>query len=250
MSSVNWSSAKKLNIYGVIKQDTLSWTILLKDSEGADYDVSGISKMVLVVKDGSGTAILTFDSDDADTTLINGSISGIKTVANIASIVFGIHDYTLQVTYNDATLKTWLYGNIRFDEKGFDTSTSSATVTVNTGSDTVYLTIDNTYSDLASFISLGTLNPAVMIFLQSGYYSAYTQSAAITFTISGSIINGVGQVVKITADGSNNISFDSNFDTSALFGITAGSPLSAGDYWFYFLAVNDKIQVNIKEASA
>jgi hypothetical protein len=249
MAVVNWSTAKRLDIQGIIKQDTLSWTILLKDNLGADYDVSSISKMVLTIKDKRKNTILTFDSDNADTTLVNGSLTGTKAVSSLSTIGLNVYFYDLQVTYTDLSVQTWLTGSVIFTDKATGESTTSATVTVNTGSDTVTLTVNNTYSDLASFSSLGTLDPTAMLFVQSGYYSAYTQSAAITFTISGSITNGICQVFKLTADGSNNISFDANFDTSALFGITAGSPLTAGDYWFYLLAVNDTIHVNVKSAS-
>jgi len=94
--------------------------------------------------------------------------------------------------------------------------------------------------------SLGTLNPASMTFEETGYYSAYTQTAAITFTISGTPTGGVCQVFKFTSDGANTISFDTNFEASAIYGVTPGNTLDAGDYWIYMLCINDKIHVNVK----
>ncbi|MHA2064128.1 MAG: hypothetical protein ACXABY_07080 [Candidatus Thorarchaeota archaeon] len=96
---------------------------------------------------------------------------------------------------------------------------------------------------------LGTLDPANMKYDKSGVYTTYVQGGDVTFTIHGNVIDGIGQIVKFTADGTNNVTFSSDFESTALYNVTSGSPLTAGDYWFYMLSVNRKIHVNVKGAT-
>jgi len=97
-------------------------------------------------------------------------------------------------------------------------------------------------------LSLGTLSPAAMVFEENGFYSDYTQTGNITLTISGSVVDGIGQAVKFTSDGASTITLDANFDTDAIYGITSGSTLAAGTYWFYMFSINGKIHINVKQA--
>jgi hypothetical protein len=110
----------------------------------------------------------------------------------------------------------------------------------------------NTAEKIERYIALdqlGSFNPSLIRFNRSGTYDAYVQTGDVTFSASRGVIDGIGQIIKFTADGVNNITFGAGFDSTALYNVTSGSPLTAGDYWFYMLGVNGSIHVNVKAAT-
>lgn len=96
-------------------------------------------------------------------------------------------------------------------------------------------------------LALGALDPTAMVFEQEGFYSQYTQSGAITFNVSGTVADGIGQVVYFISDGSNTISFDaSKFHIGGgLYGIVNGGTLAAGFWKIWLFSENGKINVNV-----
>jgi hypothetical protein len=96
-------------------------------------------------------------------------------------------------------------------------------------------------------VDLGVIDPTNLVYEQNGSYSNYTQIGAVTFSVPGNIIDGIGQIVYFISDGINPINFNTaKFHVSAgLYGITNGETLAAGLWKFWLYSDNGKINVNV-----
>lgn len=270
MSSVNLSVAQSLDIKGIIKEDTLSFEFLLKNSSNEDLDVSLMSKMELVIFSGSAT-ILEYDSADDDTTLVDGSFSGTKGPSALAALKTGMYRWKLRVTYLSGEVRTWLTGKCNISDKSFEEDSTSATVTVQETGETVTVTVSQlgtsvSFASQAEFDagtesakavapdtvgkyiekSLGAITVTAIPFSQAGYFNQHTQAGDEVWAITGSIRDNVLIRIPYVSNGSNTISFGTGFNTlSGLFGITNGGTLAAGLWQILLWSSGGEVYVNV-----
>lgn len=113
-NSVSTDISQTLNIKAR-RRDTFSLSINVTDANGNNFDFTTHTASMNVMDAPGGTTILSFATGGSGITLTDGNIALLKSAAAM-NIAADEYVYDLQVTYPDASVKTWFKGSFTVND--------------------------------------------------------------------------------------------------------------------------------------